>query len=171
MENQRTESRTMRRTRRLYALALCLVCLAINILGVKLALGLKLPLFLDNIGSALAAAVGGNVPGMAVGFLTNLVNGISDVSTVYYASLTVLIAIFSCWFARRDYYNFRKPGKLLVVIVTFALIGGGLGSLLTWTLYGFGESLSGAIQPSSKRAASLRAAPWCSRRSRAIGMR
>ena len=143
MENQRTDSRTMRRTRRLYALALCLVCLAINILGVKLALGLKLPLFLDNIGSALAAAVGGNVPGMAVGFLTNLVNGISDVSTVYYASLTVLIAIFSCWFARRDYYNFRKPGKLLVVIVTFALIGGGLGSLLTWTLYGF--SFGGGI--------------------------
>ncbi len=144
MQAQGNDRQKVRQSRRLYALALSLIGLAINILGVKLALGLKLPLFLDNIGSALAAALGGNVPGMAVGFLTNLFNGLSDVSTVYYAALTVLIAVFSAWFAGRGFYDFRKPWKLLVVIATFALIGGGLGSVLTWTLYGFsfGESIS-----------------------------
>ena len=147
MQNQLQDSRAQQRTKRLYALILVAVCLLINVAGVKLVLALKLPLFLDNIGSALAAALGGSVPGMAVGFLANLINGISDMDTIYYASLTVLIAIFSTWFARRNFYDFKKPWKLLVVIITFALIGGGLGSLLTWTLYGFsfGEGISAPL--------------------------
>lgn len=139
-----------RATLRSYALALCAVCLAINVLGAKLAIWLKLPLYLDNIGSALAAALGGSVPGMAVGFLTNLINGIQSSSTVYYASLTVLIAIASMWFASRGFYDFKKPWKLLVVIAVFALIGGGLGSLLTLTIYGYDFS-SGVSAPLARR--------------------
>lgn len=147
MQSHLKETHAEHRVRRFYALGLILVCLAINVLGAKLALGLKLPLFLDNIGSALAAALGGNVPGMAVGFFTNVINGISDTSTIYYASLTVLIAIFSTWFANRGFYDFKRPWRLLVVIATFALIGGGLGSLLTWTIYGFsfGEGISAPL--------------------------
>ena len=116
-------------------LALCAVCLAINFLGVRLALGLKLPLFLDNIGGTLAAVLGGYIPGIVVGFLTNLINGVNDYTTAYYGSLTVMIAICAAWFAQRGY--FEKPRGLLIAALTFALIGGGLGSVLTWTLYGF----------------------------------
>ena len=142
-----TSNQNLRRQRRIYAALLCVCALAINLWGVQIARGLKLPLFLDNIGSALAAALGGYVPGMAVGFVTNLINGIKDTQTVYYASLTVLIAIFSAWYARRGFYDFKKPWKLLAVIATFALIGGGLGSVLTWTLYGFnfGASVSAPL--------------------------
>ena len=124
-----------RKERLTLAFALCAVCLAVNFLGVRLALGLKLPLYLDNIGGALAAALGGYIPGIFVGFLTNLINGINDYTTAYYGSLTVLIAICAAWFARKGY--FRKPGGLLIATLTFALIGGGLGSVLTWMLYGF----------------------------------
>ena len=124
-----------RKERLTLAFALCAVCLAVNFLGVRLALGLKLPLYLDNIGGVLAAALGGYIPGIFVGFLTNLINGINDYTTAYYGSLTVLIAICAAWFARKGY--FRKPGGLLIATLTFALIGGGLGSVLTWMLYGF----------------------------------
>ena len=61
-----------RNARRKYALILCAIGLAINVLGSRMAIWLKLPLYLDNIGSALAAALGGSVPGMAVGFFTNV---------------------------------------------------------------------------------------------------
>lgn len=124
---------------------LCLGGLLINILGVRLALGLKLPLFLDNIGSVLAAALGGYIPGIIVGFLTNLINGISDYTTAYYGSLTVMIAICAALFAKNGW--FRSPSKIIAVIVTFALIGGGLGSVLTWMLYGFsfGEGISSPL--------------------------
>ena len=125
-----------------YLLIISVIGLAINILGVQLAKRLGLPLYLDNIGSALAAALGGYIPGIAVGFLTNLINGIGSVDTVYYGSLTVLIAIFSAFYASRGYYARLKT--LPLIILTFALIGGALGSVLTWMLYGlnFGEGIS-----------------------------
>ncbi len=119
-----------------YALLLSIIGLLINLLGVRIALGFNLPLFLDNIGSALVAALGGFIPGIIVGFLTNLINAIGNYETAYYGCLTVMIAIASASFAGRGYYT--KPKKIPVIILTFALIGGGLGSVLTWVLYGFG---------------------------------
>lgn len=134
-----------RKPRWIYVAALCLGGLLINFLGVQLALRLKLPLYLDNIGGVLAAALGGYIPGILVGFLTNLINGIGDYTTAYYGSLSVMIAICAAFFAKRGY--FRSPGKLLLAILAFALIGGGLGSVLTWMLYGFsfGEGISAPL--------------------------
>ena len=116
-------------------LLLCAGGLLINFLGVRLALGLKLPLFLDSIGCALSAALGGYIPGILVGFFTNVINGFGDYTTFYYGSLNALIAFTAAFFARKGY--FRRLSKLPVIIVAFALIGGGLGSVLTWMLYGF----------------------------------
>ena len=116
-------------------LLLCAGGLLVNFLGVRLALGLKLPLFLDSIGCALSAALGGYIPGILVGFFTNVINGFADYTTFYYGSLNALIAFTAAFFARKGY--FRKMSKLPVIIVAFALIGGGLGSVLTWMLYGF----------------------------------
>ena len=135
--NKETNRNEQQKTRRKYLLILCITGLLINYIFAQLAIKLGLPLYLDNIGSALAAALGGYIPGIIVGFFTNLVNGISDYNTVYYGFLTILIAIASARFASRGYYSFKKPLCLLAVIVTFALIGGGLGSVLTWALYGF----------------------------------
>ena len=134
-----------RRDKRFYLIALCVGGLLINTLCAKIPAVLHIPLYLDNIGSALAAALGGYIPGIIVGFFTNLVNGISDTASTYYGSLTVLIAICSAWFADQGYY--RKPWKLPIVVLVFALIGGGIGSVLTWTLYGFefGTSISAPL--------------------------
>ena len=137
MQGSDINSARRRNGRWLYALILCAVGLLINVAGTKLALAMKWPLFLDNIGSALTAALGGYIPGIVVGFFTNLVTGIGDYTTTYYGSLTVLIAVCSAWYAGRDYYSFKKPWRLLAIIGSFALIGGGLGSVLTWMLYGF----------------------------------
>ena len=118
-------------------LLLCLSGLLINAFFARLARALALPLYLDNIGSALAAALGGYIPGIIVGFLTSLISGIWDDTSVYYGSLTILIAVASAWFAGKKYYSFQKPWRLLAVIAVFTLIGGGLGSVLTWFLNGF----------------------------------
>ncbi len=124
---------------------LCAAGLLINFLGVRLALGLNLPLFLDNLGTVLTAAIGGLIPGIIVGFLTNIVNGINDYTTTYYGSLSVLIAVFASVFAEKGY--FKKLIRFPIPIITFALIGGGLGSILTWALYGlsFGEGISAPL--------------------------
>ena len=124
-----------RRKRHLFTAVLCAVCLLINFLGVRVALALNLPLFLDIIGTTLAAALGGYIPGIVVGFLTNLINGISDYTTAYYGSLSVLLAVSAAFFAQKGY--FEKLSRVPLIILVFSLIGGGLGSVLTWSLYGF----------------------------------
>ena len=117
----------------------------INVIGARLALFFRLPLFLDSIGTVLAAALGGYMPGIAVGFLTNVLNGLSDFTTAYYSSINVLIAICSAYLAGRG--AFRRVPRLLPAALVLALIGGGLGSILTWFLYGggIGEGISAPI--------------------------
>ena len=137
MEDQMNGNRDQRKKISGRIILLCLSGLLINIVFAQLAQIMGLPLYLDNIGSALTAALGGYIPGIIVGFLTNLIKGIWDFTSVYYGSLTILIAIASAWFAGTNYYSFRKPWRLLAVIAVFALIGGGLGSVLTWFLHGF----------------------------------
>ena len=134
-----------KRTRTLRMIGLSVVGLLINVMMARLPMALKLPLYLDNVGSALTAALGGYIPGILVGFFTNVINGLSDPTTTYYGSLTVLIAVSSAWFAERGYYS--KPWKLPIVVLVFALIGGGMGSVLTWALYGldFGAGISAPL--------------------------
>ncbi|MBO7349321.1 MAG: HD domain-containing protein [Spirochaetales bacterium] len=136
-----------RLSRKKYALALCFVGLAINVIGVRIARLTGIPLFLDNIGTVLSAVLGGTIPGIAVGFFTNLINAIGDGETAYYGCLSVMIAIASIIFEHKGFFSFKKPLKLLAVIVVFAIIGGALGSILTWALYGlsFGNGISAPL--------------------------
>ena len=132
---QKTRPSTGEMNSRIFPVILCAVGLLVNLLGVRAALSLNLPLFLDVVGTALASALGGYIPGIVVGFLTNLINGIGDYTTAYYGCLSVLIAVSAAWFAQKGFFG--KLSRLPVVILAFSLIGGALGSVLTWALYGF----------------------------------
>ena len=124
-----------RRMKFLKYILLIAVGLLINLLFSKLAVTFELPLYLDNIGVMLTAALGGYIPGIIVAYLTNIINGISDPMTTYYAAISVLIAVFAAWCARHGW--FKKALKIVAAILVFAAIGGILGSILTWMLYGF----------------------------------
>ena len=102
--------------------------IAVNLLLSALAAKLELPLYLDTVGSITVAVLGGSLPGVIVGFATNVFKSISDSSALYYGVLNVLIALFAANFSRRGW--FRKPLKCIAAIIVFACIGGGLGSLL-----------------------------------------
>lgn len=126
-------------------IVLCVIGILINFLGARIALSLNLPLFLDCLGTVAAAAIGGPLPAIVVGFLTNIINSVPDITTIYYNGLNVLIALCSAVFARWGY--FKKPVKLPIVIGALAIIGGFLGSILTWNLYGggIGEGISAPL--------------------------
>ena len=121
---------------------LCILCIALNIVGAQAALALKLPVFLDSTGTMLAGILGGYAPAVIVGYLTNLINGISDSSTIYYGIVNVFIALAAAFFAKRGW--FKKLPLILLSIPIFTLIGGGVGSILTFFLYGigFGDGVS-----------------------------
>lgn len=111
----------------------CVICVAINFIGSQIAHALGLPLYLDSLGVVLAGVFGGYIPGIVVGYVTNLVTSISDPASIYYCLASVLIAVMAAFGGTRGW--FERPAKMLLAIVVFALIGGGIGSVITWCLY------------------------------------
>ena len=126
----------------------CAVCILINLALAQLPGLFRLPLYLDSVGTMLAAALGGCVPGVIVGYLTNIINGLQDITNIYYGMLNVLIAVSAAFFARRGW--FKKVTTLLLSVLVFALIGGALGSVLTWLIFGF-DFGTGISAPLAKR--------------------
>ena len=124
---------------------LCLAGVACNALCGRLVSLWGLPLYLDCVGTIFVAAVGGYLPGVAVGYLSSLVNSVYDPVSVFYCFVSVLIALSATVLYRKGFFR-RLPGALLSILV-FALIGGVLGSLMRWTLYGadIAGSVSGPL--------------------------
>jgi HD-GYP domain-containing protein (c-di-GMP phosphodiesterase class II) len=145
MEKSKLNQGPGTRMRLLKLALLCAVGILINRLGSLLATALNLPLYLDCLGTVLVASLGGYIPGIVVGYVINLINGISDGTSAYYGVLSVMIAVASVSFAERGW--FRKVWGCVAALVIYALIGGALGSILTWFLYGmsFGEGISAPL--------------------------
>ncbi|MCR5674869.1 MAG: HD domain-containing protein [Lachnospiraceae bacterium] len=108
----------------------------INLVLPRTAGALGLPLYLDNVGTLLAAVLGGYLPGIAVGYLNNIINMRGNPGNAYYVVLSTLIAASGTWLGRKGVFD--RFGKAILTIPLFAFIGGVLGSILTYLLYGFG---------------------------------
>ena len=109
---------------------------AINFILPRTATLLNIPLYLDNVGTLLAAVLGGYLPGIFVGYLNNIINMRGNPGNAYYVVLSTMIAACGSWFGRKGYFD--KFHKAIVTIPVFAFIGGVLGSILTYLLYGYG---------------------------------
>ena len=120
-------------------LLLCSFGILVNILLSDISGKLGLPFYLDAIGTVFAAAIGGSLPGIIVGLTTNLLKSISDWPSIYYGTLNVMIAVATAMFTRGGF----KKKHIIPMIFTLAAIGGFLGSILTWSLFGFaGEGIT-----------------------------
>lgn len=109
--------------------------IAVNFIGGQIAILLRLPLYLDAIGTIVVGAVCGVWPGIIVGLVSNILNSISSPITLFYAILNVLFGIAAAYLSKKGV--FKVFWKTLVSSLLFALIGGGLGAIMTWVLYGF----------------------------------
>ncbi len=112
----------------------CVICVAINCIGVQLAALTGCPLYLDCIGSILAGVFGGYIPGIVVGYVTNAVTSISNPSSMYWSLTSVLIGAFAAFLSRRGWFD--KPQTIVGSIFVFTAVGGGLGSIISWLLGG-----------------------------------
>lgn len=119
-----------------WMLFLCLVGLSLNLILSKLVILFGLPLYIDNVGSILTAALGGALPGVTVGFFSNAFGSISEPISMYYSILTVIIAWLASIFSRKGLL--KKWTGWLLASGSFILIGGAIGSVMTWFLYGGG---------------------------------
>ena len=122
---------------------LCLAGVVCNVLGSRIVSALGLPLYLDSQGTIFVAAVGGWLPGVVVGYLSNLTNSVYDPISVFYCLNSVLIALSATWLYRKGFFR-NLPGVLALIFV-FAFLGGGIGSVMSLILYGsnIGDGISG----------------------------
>ena len=90
------------------ALVLIVISIAINMIGGQLASMVKLPIFLDSIGTLISAVLLGPVIGMLTGLLTNLLWGLlTDPIAAAFAPVAMVIGLVAGCLARagwRDYY-------------------------------------------------------------------
>ena len=124
----------------------CAAGVSLNILLGMLVSALGLPLYLDTVGTVAVAAMGGYLPGVIVGFLTNMIKALSDPSSLYYGVLNVMIAVAAARFAERK--RFKKLSGLIALTLVLTFIGGGLGTLIPWFMDGLAfdsETLSGSL--------------------------
>ena len=120
----------------LFQIAFFAGAIAINFILPRTVSYFGLPLYMDNVGTLLAAVLGGYLPGIVVGYLNNIINMQGNPGNAYYVVLSTMIAASGSYLGRKGWFN-RFP-KALATIPLFAFIGGALGSVLTYLLYGFG---------------------------------
>ena len=112
------------------------LAIALNFVLPRTAGALGIPLYLDNVGTLSAAVLSGYLPGIVVGYLNNIINMQGNPGNAYYVVLSTMIAATGTWLAKRGYFD--RLWKALITVPVFAFIGGVLGSVLTYLLYGFG---------------------------------
>lgn len=126
-----------RRLRILKLILIYLIFVAINIFANRLVKALGLPLYVDNIGTLLGAVLGGYLPGIFIGYITNIINSTADITNLYYAGISVLIAIAATFLSKKGF--FQKFWKALLTVPVLAFFGGAVGSVLTFFIFGPSE--------------------------------
>lgn len=96
------------------------VGIAVNIVGGQIAIFLKLPIWLDAIGTILIAAICGLVPGLIVAGITQCINAISLPTILPYMVVGFAMAIVSAYFTRKGFFS--TPGKAVILGVIVAIV-------------------------------------------------
>lgn len=108
---------------------------AVNLVGFQLfAIMLKLPLSMDAIGTIVVGALCGPWPGAIVGLLSNLVNCITDPTSIFFAPLNIVFGIIAGYVAKKG--AFDSLGKSLLSSPLFSLVGGLGGAITTYLAFG-----------------------------------
>lgn len=109
--------------------------IALNLIGAQIPGLLKIPLFLDNIGSFFVTVTAGMVPGMAVAYLSNVLLSFQSPEWLYWG----LFGIIMVWFAARaqEKGKFSKLTDMMKIIPVIVLFTGVIGEMFSWLLNGF----------------------------------
>ena len=96
---------------------ICAMGIILNMAGASLAKYLHLPIFLDTYGTFFIAALGGYVPGITVGFLTNLIGNWYEEEDMYFGLVSILLAMITTFLYQRGYYK-TLPKIFLTTLIT-----------------------------------------------------
>lgn len=110
------------------------IAVVLNIIGAFIAVALKLPIFIDTIGTFLSAFLFGPVGGMLTGMVTSLINGLTfDPYSLYFIPVQVIIGLMAGICYKRNLFK----GKFLILGITITTVMGSLmASLISAFVFG-----------------------------------
>lgn len=96
------------------------VAIAVNFIGGSLALALKLPLYLDSIGTFLVAMLAGPLVGAITGFLSLLFVSATDPTSLPWAVLATVVGAMTGWLSKMRMFTsvWRIAVSILTIILT-----------------------------------------------------
>lgn len=104
------------------SLALIVIAVAINMIGGQLISMLKLPVFLDSIGTLISAVLLGPLIGMLTGLITNLIWGLlTDPIAAAFAPVAMVIGLVAGWLAKAGCFRTLPKVILSGVVITLAV--------------------------------------------------
>jgi energy-coupling factor transport system substrate-specific component len=116
------------------ALVFVPVGIGINIVGGLLATSFKLPIFLDTIGTILAAAILGPWWGALTGGLTNIIMAISNPMDMWFAIVNIAVGLIVGFISMK--YGFTKWAVVLIAGVIIAIVAPIIGTIIATYVYG-----------------------------------
>ena len=96
------------------------VCVAVNFVGGQLAGLLKLPMYLDTIGTIFASLLCGPGVGAVAGGLTNVVTGIANPTNFAFIPVNIIAGLVTGFLARKNMFN--KTWKWLLSMFIMAWV-------------------------------------------------
>ena len=117
-----------------FKLIIMAMAVVINIVGAFVAATLKLPIFIDTIGTFLSAFLFGPISGMLTGIVTALINGLTfDPYSLYFMPVQLVIGIVAGVCYKKNLFK----GKYLVLgIVITTVIGSIVASIISAFVFG-----------------------------------
>ncbi|GAP61641.1 energy-coupling factor transport system substrate-specific component [Ardenticatena maritima] len=114
-------------------LALMVVGVVINFVGGKLIAALKLPLYLDSIGTVLTGVLAGPIPGALTGVINNVLLGVLDSPTwIPFALTAAAIGLLAGYFGANGWM--KSPARValagLITGVVAALISAPIATIV-----------------------------------------
>jgi len=115
-----------------YSSILCVIGVLINIMFIFFTIKYKVPIRLGTVGTISVSILGGYLPGVIVGFVTNILYSVRDYNMMSYGFLEMLIAVITNILAKRGY--FEKFYKAVLTIPVFVAITGALKYLVSFII-------------------------------------
>ncbi|HFH9443331.1 ECF transporter S component [Enterococcus faecium] len=118
-------------------LTMMALCIGINYVGGTIALWLRLPVYLDSIGTIFAGALLGPIPGMLTGLSSGVLSGVTtDIFSLYYSPIQILTGLLAGLILPRYLDKDKKRLKFLLLALILSVPGTIVSSIITVQLFG-----------------------------------
>lgn len=117
------------------------IAVAINFVGSNIAVTLKLPMYLDAIGTIFGAILCGPLIGGIIGCITNLVTGITNPMSLAFMPTSIILGMLTGYLSKHK--MFSNIFKICISVILMSLISIVISAPIIVYLYG-GITASGA---------------------------